>query len=172
MLSVKAAYAQQRMESHMLDWGWTDGDRYLECCLTESWERRFWVRWWGGIILSSQGHPANFCKPRPHACMWCTSVHARVSEKEGALAPESALWGDHSCTLPAANWSLSSCPIHLHFLPITEHYLCSQLGMGLNPFWLSWCYSLQIFKWRWGGECEGEEKRGKGAGEGEWGQKS
>lgn len=73
-----------------------------------------------------------------------TCVRACMSEKEGALAPESALWGDHSCTLPAANWSLSSCPIHLHFLPITEHYLCSQLGMGLNPFWLSWCYSLQI----------------------------
>lgn len=71
-------------------------------------------------------------------------VCERESEEEGALAPESALWGDHSCTLPAANWSLSSCPIHLHFLPITEHYLCSQLGMGLNPFWLSWCYSLQI----------------------------
>lgn len=67
-----------------------------------------------------------------------------MRKREGALAPESALRGDHSCTLPAANWSLSSCPIHLHFLPITEHYLCSQLGMGLNPFWLSWCYSLQI----------------------------
>lgn len=85
-------------------------------------------------------------------------VHALL-QKERALAPESALWGDHSCTLPAANWSLSSCPIHLHFLPITEHYLCSQLGMGLNPFWLSWCYSLEIYKWRkrwrgvfgWGG---------------------
>lgn len=81
-------------------------------------------------------------------------VHALL-QKERALAPESALWGDHSCTLPAANWSLSSCPIHLHFLPITEHYLCSQLGMGLNPFWLSWCYSLQIYKWRKG-------KRGSG----------
>lgn len=74
----------------------------------------------------------------------CACLREKDRKKEGALAPESALWGDHSCTLPAANWSLSSCPIHLHFLPITEHYLCSQLGMGLNPFWLSWCYSLQI----------------------------
>lgn len=81
------------------------------------------------------------------ACVYVclrASLLARAARREGALAPESALRGDHSCTLPAANWSLSSCPIHLHFLPITEHYLCSQLGMGLNPFWLSWCYSLQI----------------------------
>ena len=96
----------------------------------------------------------------------CTCVHARVREKEGALAPESALWGDHSCTLPAANWSLSSCPIHLHFLPITEHYLCSQLGMGLNPFWLSWCYSLQISN----GDGEGCESGG-GGGDRERGRK-
>lgn len=34
--------------------------------------------------------------------------------------------------------------------------------MGLNPFWLSWCYSLQIYKWKkrgwvvlgWGGRWE------------------
>lgn len=79
-------------------------------------------------------------------------------KREGALAPESALRGDHSCTLPAANWSLSSCPIHLHFLPITEHYLCSQLGMGLNPFWLSWCYSLQISN----EDGEGRVREGRG----------
>lgn len=170
----------------MLGWRWTDGDRYLECCLTESWEKRFWVRWWGSIILSSQGHQANFCKPHPHVCMFahvhaharvcvcmcvsvCACVHARVREKEGALAPESALWGDHSCTLPAANWSLSSCPIHLHFLPITEHYLCSQLGMGLNPFWLSWCYSLQISNGEGG---VGGRKEGKVEGMGRGGGKS
>lgn len=94
-------------------------------------------------------------------------VHARVRGKEGALAPESALWGDHSCTLPAANWSLSSCPIHLHFLPITEHYLCSQLGMGLNPFWLSWCYSLQISNGDREEGVRGGQKGGKGGGEGE-----
>lgn len=88
-------------------------------------------------------------------------MHACVSEKEGALAPESALWGDHSCTLPAANWSLSSCPIHLHFLPITEHYLCSQLGMGLNPFWLSWCYSLQISNGDGEGRVKEKKKEGK-----------
>lgn len=88
-------------------------------------------------------------------------VRACMSEKEGALAPESALWGDHSCTLPAANWSLSSCPIHLHFLPITEHYLCSQLGMGLNPFWLSWCYSLQISNGDGEGRAGGMKRRGK-----------
>lgn len=88
-------------------------------------------------------------------------MHACVSEKEGALAPESALRGDHSCTLPAANWSLSSCPIHLHFLPITEHYLCSQLGMGLNPFWLSWCYSLQISNGDGEGRVKEKKKEGK-----------
>lgn len=87
------------------------------------------------------------------------SLLARAGRREGALAPESALRGDHSCTLPAANWSLSSCPIHLHFLPITEHYLCSQLGMGLNPFWLSWCYSLQISNED--GEGRVPEKRGE-----------
>lgn len=134
-------------------------------------ERRgFWARWWGGIILSSRGHPANFWTPHPHACMLCTSVHAHVSEKEGALAPESALWGDHSCTLPAANWSLSSCPIHLHFLPITEHYLCSQLGMGLNPFWLSWCYSLQISNGDGEGNARGKRKGGKVQGKGSGGK--
>lgn len=101
----------------------------------------------------------------------CACVHARVREKEGALAPESALWGDHSCTLPAANWSLSSCPIHLHFLPITEHYLCSQLGMGLNPFWLSWCYSLQISNGGGGWRRE-ERRKGGGKGGGEGGHKS
>lgn len=51
---------------------------------------------------------------------------------------------DRSCKRGGANWSLSCCPIHLHFLPITENYLCSRLDMGVNPFWLScWC-SLQI----------------------------
>lgn len=68
------------VESLMLVWSfWTGGDRYLESCLTE-WGvegKRFWVRWWGSIILSFQGHQANFCKPYPHACMFAC-VRARV----------------------------------------------------------------------------------------------
>lgn len=50
----------------------------------------------------------------------------------------------HSCNCWWANCSLSLSPIHLHFLPITENYLCSQLDMRVNPFWLSWQYCEQI----------------------------
>ncbi len=68
---------------------------------------------------------------------------------------------DHSCKRGGANWSLSCCPIHLHFLPITEHYLCSQLDMGVNPFWLScWC-SLQISTGRAGERVRAKNKLGK-----------
>lgn len=119
------------------------------------------------------GSFSSFFEPHLHICFWvyvCVGVWSCVcacmSEKEGALAPESALWGDHSCTLPAANWSLSSCPIHLHFLPITEHYLCSQLGMGLNPFWLSWCYSLQISNGDGEGRVAGKKRRERCLGKG------
>ena len=59
-----------------------------------------------------------------------------------------------------------------HFLPITEHYLCSQLGMGLNPFWLSWCYSLQISDGDGEGSVRGKRQEGKVYWEGERGQKS
>lgn len=148
----------------MPDWSRRDGDRCPERSPTGDWGKKVQgetMRMHHSLIL---GLFSSFLRAPP-SCLFFVCVlecdRVCMGEKEGALAPESALWGDHSCTLPAANWSLSSCPIHLHFLPITEHYLCSQLGMGLNPFWLSWCYSLQILKWRQGGACRGEETDGK-----------
>lgn len=117
-------------------------------------------------LISSQPRPPACVSVCVRVCVWVSPsllacLRERVRKREGALAPESALRGDHSCTLPAANWSLSSCPIHLHFLPITEHYLCSQLGMGLNPFWLSWCYSLQISNEDGEGRVREGEKKNK-----------
>lgn len=157
-------------EPHMLAWSRRDGERYPRPQLKTEGER-FRVKDEDTSLPLFGVVQLIFAKPHLHVCLcvcvyvcvgaW-SCVRACMSEKEGALAPESALWGDHSCTLPAANWSLSSCPIHLHFLPITEHYLCSQLGMGLNPFWLSWCYSLQISNGDGEGRAGGDETEGKG----------
>lgn len=45
-------------------------------------KRGFGVSWWGSIILSFQGHQANFCEPHPHACMFaCVCVWARERKR-------------------------------------------------------------------------------------------
>lgn len=77
---------------------------------------------WGGGVL----------------CLFC------LGSLKGAETQEMDPDWVHSCNCWWANCSLSLSPIHLHFLPITENYLCSQLDMRVNPFWLSWQYCEQI----------------------------
>lgn len=86
-------------------------------------------RWWAGR--------AGFLG-RGVLCLVC------LGSLKGAETQEMDPDWVHSCNCWWANCSLSLSPIHLHFLPITENYLCSQLDMRVNPFWLSWQYCEQI----------------------------
>lgn len=83
------------------------------------------------------GRYSNF-SGRGVLCFFC------VGSLKGAETQEMDPDWVHSCNCWWANCSLSLSPIHLHFLPITENYLCSQLDMRVNPFWLSWQYCEQI----------------------------
>lgn len=90
-----------------------------------------WKReeWWAGIAIFGGGGVL---------CLFC------LGSLKGAETQEMDPDWVHSCNCWWANCSLSLSPIHLHFLPITENYLCSQLDMRVNPFWLSWQYCEQI----------------------------
>ncbi len=86
--------------------------------------------------------PGFFWQRRPALKRWICRETAAVSVEE-LIGPYLAV------------------PFIFIFLPITEHYLCSRLDMGVNPFWLScWC-SLQISTGGAGERVRAKNKLGK-----------